>query len=97
MLGNFLINASILFSHSSHLLFSVHDFHSILLKLPDILSTISDNEANINLKLSINLNLYAIVLPLSHPFLIGTEKVICFSMFSPISPLAPSANWLIIK
>ena len=33
--------------------------------------------------LSINLNLYVIVLPLSSYFLIGTEKVIYFSVFSP--------------
>ena len=33
--------------------------------------------------LSINLNLYVIVLPLSSYFLIGREKVIYFSVFSP--------------
>ena len=36
-----------------------------------------------NLKLSINFILYVIVLPLSSSFLIGTEKVINFSVFSP--------------
>ena len=60
-----------------------------------MLLTSSDNEVGINLKLSINLSLYVIVLPLSHSFLIGTEKVIYFSIFSPIqlsSPLNSSAN-----
>ena len=42
-----------------------------------------DHELDINLMLSINLNLYVIVLPLSSYFLIGTEKVIYFSVFSP--------------
>ena len=36
------------------LIFSMHDLHSILLKVPDMLSTSSDNEVDINLKLSIN-------------------------------------------
>ena len=95
-----MINFYINFLHCSHLLFSTHDLHSILLSFPDILSTRSDNEVDINLKLSINLSFYAIVLPLSHSFLIGTEKVIYFSMFSPIqlsSPLNSFTNWLIIK
>ena len=55
MLGNFLINSAINFLHSSHLLFSAHDLHSMLLNFPDILSTSSDNEVGINLKLTINL------------------------------------------
>ena len=70
----------------------MHDLHSILSTIPDMLS---DNEADINLKLSINLSLRVIVLPSSHFFLIGTEKVIYFSIFSPIqssSPLSSSAN-----
>ena len=46
-------------------IFSMHDLHSILLKIPDVLSASSDNEVGINLKLSINLSLYVIVLPLS--------------------------------
>ena len=95
MLGNFSINSSIIFLHYSHLLFSAHDFHSMLLNFPDILSTSSDNEVDINLKLSINLSLYVIVLLLSHSFLIGTEKVIYFSILSPIqlsSPLNSIAN-----
>ena len=65
------------------------------IKNSDILSKISDNEVDVNLKLSINLGLYVIVLLSSHFFLIGTEKVIYFSMFSPIqlsSPLSSSAN-----
>ena len=37
----------------------MHDLHSILYKIPDLLSTSSDNEVGINLKLSINLSLYA--------------------------------------
>ena len=100
MLGNFLINPSINFLHSSHLLFSVHDLHSVLLKFPDMLSTSSEKEVDINLKLSINLSLCVIVLLSPHYFLIGAEKVIYFSMFSPIqssSPLISSASWLIIK
>ena len=73
----------------------MHDLHPILLKIPDMLSTGFDNEVEINLKLSINLSLCVIVLPSSHYFLIGTEKVIYFSMFSPIqlsSTLNSSAN-----
>ena len=50
--------------------------------MSDKLSTSFGNEADINLKLSINFSLYVIVLPLSS-FLIGTEKVIYFSVFSP--------------
>ena len=37
-------------------IFSMHDLHSILLKIPDVLSTSSDNEVGVNLKLSINLS-----------------------------------------
>ena len=59
----------------------MHDLHSILLKIPDVLSTSSDNEVGINLKLSILLSLYVVLL-LSHSFLIGTEKVIYFSISS---------------
>ena len=61
----------------------MHDLHSILLTLPDVLSTSSDNEVGINLKLSILLSLYVVLL-LSHSFLIGTEKVIYFSILSPM-------------
>ena len=69
--------------------------HSILLKFPDMLSTSSDNEVGINLKLSINLSLYEIALPSSHFFLTGAEKIIYFSVFPPILlslPLNSSAN-----
>ena len=47
-----------------------------------MLSTKHDSEVDINLKLSINFCLYVIVLPLSSFFLIVTEKVIYFSVFS---------------
>ena len=73
----------------------MHDLHSILLKIPDGLSTRFDNELDINLKLSINLILYVICLPLLSSFLIGKEKVIYFSVLSPIqltSPLNYFAN-----
>ena len=56
----------------------MHDLHSILLIIPDVLLTRFDNESDINLKLSINLSLYVIVLLLSHSFLIGTEKSYIF-------------------
>ena len=52
------------------------------------------------LRLSINFTLYVIDLPLSSPFLIGTENVIYFSVFSPKDPNCPSnfsASSLIIK
>ena len=42
-----------------------------------------DSEVDINLKLSINFSLYEIVLLLSSSFLIATEKVMYFSVFSP--------------
>ena len=73
----------------------MHDLHSVLLKMPDVLSKSSHNQVGKNLKLSINLNLYVIILPLSHYFLIGTEKVIYFSILYPIqlrSPLNSFAN-----
>ena len=56
--------------------FSMHDLHSSLLKISDVLSTGFDNEPFINLKLSTNLSLYVIVflssLSLITSFLIGT-------------------------
>ena len=73
----------------------MHDLHSILLKIPDVLSTRFDNKLDINLKLSINLILYVICLPLLSSFLIGKEKAIYFSVLSPIqltSPLNYFAN-----
>ena len=78
----------------------MHDLHSMLLNISDVLSTSSHNEVGINLKLSINLRLYVIILPLSHDFLFGAEKLIYFSILSPIqliSPLNSIANWFIIK
>ena len=52
------------------------------------LSTRLDIEVDINLKLSINFSLYVIVLLSSSSFLIRTEKVIYFSVFSP-----KHSNW----
>ena len=60
------------------LLFSFATF-TIIYKL----STSFDNEIDINLRLSINSSFYVILLPLSSSFLIGNEKVIYFSVFSP--------------
>ena len=77
----------------------MHALQSLLL-ISDKLSTRSDNLLGMNLQLSINFILYVIVLPLSCSFLIGTEKVIYFSVFSPKhsdSPLESSANSLIKK
>ena len=65
----------------------------MLLKIPDALSTSSDNEAGINLKLSIKLSLYVIVLLLSHSFLIGTEKVIFFKIIFPIQLSSPWVSY----
>ena len=59
----------------------MHDMHSLLL-IPDKLLTRSDNFHCINQELSINFILYIVVLPLSCYFLIGTEKVMYFSVFS---------------
>ena len=74
----------------------MHFVHAIPLKiLLDKLSTRSDNEKFINLKLSINVSLCIIVLLSSHFFLIGIEKVIYFYMLSPIQSglsLNSSAN-----
>ena len=67
----------------------MHDLHSILLKIPDVLSASSDNYVGINLKPSINLSLHVTVLLLSHSFLNGTEKVIYFSILSPIQLSSP--------
>ena len=53
------------------------------LKIPDKLSTRSENLLCINLQLSINFSLKVIFLSLAAYFLIGTEKVIYFSVFSP--------------
>ena len=55
----------------------------LLWSLSDKYLTSFDNEVDVNLNLSINFSLYVTVLPLSSSFLIGTEKVIYFSVFSP--------------
>ena len=55
----------------------MHALHSFLL-VSGKLSTRSNNEVDINLKLSINFILY--IFDLS--FLIGTEQVLYFSVFS---------------
>ena len=60
----------------------MHALHSFLL-ISDKLSARSDNLPYINLKLSINVSLYVVALPLSWSFLTGTEKVIYFSVFLP--------------
>ena len=67
----------------------MHDLHFILLKIPDMLSTRSDNESDVNQKLSINLSLRVIVLPPSCFFLTEAEKVIYFSIFSSIQSSLP--------
>ena len=75
--------------------FSMHDLHSVILNIPDVLSARFDNESGINLKLSINLSLYVIVSLLSHSFLIDTEKVTYFSILSQMqlgSPLISITN-----
>ena len=51
--------------------------------MSDKLSARLDSEVDINLKLSINFSLHVIILLLSSSFLIGTEKVIYFSVLSP--------------
>ena len=67
----------------------MHDLYSSLLKISDVLSRSSDNEVYINVKLSINLSLHIAVLPLLNSFLISTEKVIYFSILSPIKLISP--------
>ena len=62
--------------------------------------TRSDNKLDINVKISKEINLHVTDLPLSSSFLIGTQKVIYFSAFSPKNSNFPSnfsANSLIIK
>ena len=60
------------------------------------LSTRLDNLHDINLKHSINFILYVIVLPLSSSFLIGTEKFLYFSVFSPKHSNWPSSEYLVL-
>ena len=72
----------------------------IFLLISDTLSIDSDNVAIIDLMLSINLFSGSFLLVLSCPFLIGAEKVMHFSVFSPKQsklPLNSFANCLIIK
>ena len=89
-----------MYLHSDMIFFlSLYDSHSFLL-ISDKLSTRLDNEVDINLKLSINFSLYMIVLLLSSSFLIGTEKVMYFSVFFPKQlklPLNSSTSCLIMK
>ena len=80
----------------------MHVLQSLLL-ISDKLSTRFDNLLGMNLQLSINFILYVIVSSLSLPcsFLIGVEKLIYFSAFSPKHsnslPLKSSLNSLIMK
>ena len=64
---------------------------SLSLRSPAVrLSTRLDAEFDITLKLSINFNLYMLVLPFSSSLFIGTEEVIYFSVFSPRPSNCPS-------
>ena len=54
-----------------------------LLLISDKLSTSFDNLLCMNLQVPIDFILYVTVLSLSCSFLIGTEKLIYFSVFSP--------------
>ena len=75
----------------------MHVLHALLL-ISGKLSTRSGNLPRMNLQVSINFNLYVVVLSLSCAFLIGTEKLIHFSVFSPKHSnfyLNSSANYLI--
>ena len=77
----------------------MHVLQSLLLILGKF-SARSANLLDINLQVSTYFVLYVIVSLLSCSFLIGTEKLIYFSVFSPghsNSPLNSSANSLIIK
>ena len=79
---------------------SINLFLGSLLSISDKLSTRLDNESGINLQLSINFSLYIDVSPLSCSLLIGTEKAMYFSVFSPKQsklPLNYFAICLIIK
>ena len=61
------------------------------------LSARFNNELDINLKPSINFILYVIDLQLASSFLIGTEKVIYFSVFSPKHLNCPSNHYEILQ
>ena len=69
--------------------------HPQLWSPSDYLSTRLDNELDRNLKVSINFILYLIDLPLSRNLLIGAEKVIHFSVFSPKHSDWPSNSFAI--
>ena len=79
---------------------SINLFSGSFLLITDKLLTRLDSKLDINLKLSINSSLYIVVLPLSCSFLIGTDKVIYFSVLSSKHSKLPSssfANSLIMK
>ena len=104
--ANPLINSSLSFlnhalqlKHSNNRLLSLNPINSrlssnFLQLISAKLSTRVDNDLHINLKLSINFILYAIDSPLSSCFLIGTEKVIYFSVFSPKHSNCPSNSFV---
>ena len=87
-------------SHSDLIFFlCMYALHSFLL-ISDKISTRLNNKVDIVLKLSIKFSFYLVVLQLSCSFLIGTEKVTYFLIFSPTQPNWPpnsSANYSIIK
>ena len=60
------------------------------LKISDKLLTRPDDELDANLGLSINFSLYVIAMSLLSSLLIGTQKVISFSVFSPRHSNLPS-------
>ena len=77
----------------------MHVLQSLLL-ISDKLWTRFDNSLGMNLQVSISVILHVIVSPLLSSVLIGTEKLIYFSVFSPKhsnSPLNSFANSLIMK
>ena len=79
---------------------SINSSSGFLLLISDRLSTRLASDLSMNLQLSINFSLYVIVLPLSRSFLIGAERVMYFSVFSPRQSKLPSdssAKYLIIK
>ena len=78
-----LLSLSPINSHSDLIFFLYMHFLQSLLLISNNLSTRSDNVLWTNLEVSINFILYVIILPnSSFSFLIGTEKVINFSVFS---------------
>ena len=77
---------------------SLHLMHSCLL-ISDKLSTRSDNDLLINLKLSMNFSLYVMNLPSLFSFFSGILNVMYFSMPSPqnVMPFTPFAKSLVMK